>query len=101
LDILLYLLGENCGSQQFIATFSKEVVERDILLLFLGGLMDLGKQILFYCKGDRVETYIRVYSLHLRHGWIGGEIPWSLVEYLLDDFGGLMKIFVDEVSSRS
>jgi hypothetical protein len=27
----------------------KEVVEKAILLLFLGGLMDLGKQILLYC----------------------------------------------------
>jgi hypothetical protein len=49
LDILLFLLGEECGSQQLIATFSKEVVEKDILLLFLGELMDLGKQILLYC----------------------------------------------------
>jgi hypothetical protein len=49
LDILLFLLGEESGSQQLIATFSKEVVEKDILLLFLGELMDLGKQILLYC----------------------------------------------------
>jgi hypothetical protein len=49
LDILLILLGEERGSQQLIATFSKEVVEKDILLLFLGELIDLGKQILLYC----------------------------------------------------
>jgi hypothetical protein len=36
---------------KLIATFSKQVVERVILLLFLGGLMDLGKQIIVYCKG--------------------------------------------------
>jgi hypothetical protein len=101
LDILLYLLRGKCGSQQLIATFSKEVIERDILLIFHGGLMALGKQIFLYCWEDGVETYIGVYSLHLMYGWIGGEIPWSLIEYLLDAFGGLMKCFVDEESSRS
>jgi hypothetical protein len=30
------------------------------------------------------------------YGWIGGEIPWSLLEYLLDAFGGSIKYFVDD-----
>jgi hypothetical protein len=60
LDILLYLLGEKFGSQQLIATFSKQVVERVILWL----LMDLENKYLFVVKEDRVETYIRVCSLH-------------------------------------
>jgi hypothetical protein len=54
--ILLFLLGEESGSQQLIATFSKEVVEEDILLLFLGELMDLGKQLLVYCKRDEAPS---------------------------------------------
>jgi hypothetical protein len=49
--ILLFLLGEESGYQQLIATFTKEVVAKVILLLFLGELMDLGKQLLVYCKG--------------------------------------------------
>jgi hypothetical protein len=48
----------------------------------------------------KVKTYIRVYSLHFKNGWIGGEVPKSLVEYLLDVFGGLIKCFVDEASSK-
>jgi hypothetical protein len=48
----LFLLGDKCGFQQFIVSFGKEVVEKVILLLFLGELMDLGKQLLVYCKGD-------------------------------------------------
>jgi hypothetical protein len=50
--ILLFLLGEEIGFQQLIATFSKRFVEKFILWIFLGELMDLGKQLLFYCKGD-------------------------------------------------
>jgi hypothetical protein len=48
--ILLFLLGEENGSQQLFVILGKEVVEEDILLLFLGELMDLGKQLLVYCK---------------------------------------------------
>jgi hypothetical protein len=45
----LILLGEESGSQQIIATFSNEVVEEVILLYSLERLVDLGKQLLFYC----------------------------------------------------
>jgi hypothetical protein len=37
------------GSQQLIATFSEEVIEKNICMLFVGELMDLGKQIRLYC----------------------------------------------------
>jgi hypothetical protein len=37
---------------KLLATFSKQVVERIILWIFLGGLMHLGKQIVFYCEGS-------------------------------------------------
>jgi hypothetical protein len=47
--ILLFLLGEESGSQ-IIVIFSKEVVEKVVLLLFLGELMDLGKQLLLFFK---------------------------------------------------
>ena len=30
------------------------------------------------------------------NGWIGAQPPWSLVEYLLDVFGGSIKNFVGE-----
>jgi hypothetical protein len=33
---------------KLLAIFSKQVVEKIILWIFLGGLMDLGKQIIFY-----------------------------------------------------
>jgi hypothetical protein len=37
---------------KLLATISKQVVDIIILWIFLGGLMDLRKQIIFYCKGN-------------------------------------------------
>jgi hypothetical protein len=38
------------------ASFSKEVAKEDILLLFLGELMDLGKQLSVYYKRDEAPS---------------------------------------------
>jgi hypothetical protein len=43
-----------------------------ILSLFLERLVDLGKQLLFYCKGDGARLYLKSSSLHFSHGWIFG-----------------------------
>lgn len=43
------LLGEESRSKQIIATFSNAVVEEVILLYSLERLVDIGKQLLFYC----------------------------------------------------
>jgi hypothetical protein len=55
-------LEEIVDLNKLIATFSKQVVEKIILLFFLGGLVDLGKQFIVYCKGR--------WSLNLYKGFL-------------------------------
>jgi hypothetical protein len=54
--ILLFLLGEESGSQQLTSIFSKEFVEevRNVIFYCIPWRTnELGKQLIFYCK--RVE----------------------------------------------
>ena len=54
------------------------------------------KKSYFIVKGDGSELYLKSISLFHFLWLIIREIPWSLVEYLLDAFGRSMKYFVDE-----